>query len=102
MLTDNKRIELLAPAGSLDTLKAVAAAGADAVYCGGKQYNMRMLRPHFNLDENELQAAADWLHERDKKLYVTVNNIYLPQDLNGLGAYIQQARLAFCAAFAPV
>ena len=38
MLTDNKRIELLAPAGSLDTLKAVAAAGADAVYCGGKQY----------------------------------------------------------------
>lgn len=89
MLTDNKRIELLAPAGSLDTLKAVAAAGADAVYCGGKQYNMRMLRPHFNLDENELQAAADWLHERDKKLYVTVNNIYLPQDLNGLGAYIQ-------------
>jgi len=77
----NTNLELLAPAGKMDVLKSVAQAGADAVYAGGKRFNMRMLRPDFNFSDWELKQAADYLHEQGKRLYVTVNNLYVEDDL---------------------
>ncbi len=41
--------ELLAPAGTLEIMKEVLRAGADAAYCGGKNFNMRLHRSNFNL-----------------------------------------------------
>ena len=65
--------ELLSPAGSYEALLAAARNGADAVYLGAKVLNARAGAGNF--DREELIRAADYLHERGKKLYVTVNTV---------------------------
>jgi putative protease len=86
---DKKQIELLAPAGKWQALEEVAAAGADAVYLGGKRFNMRLLRPGFNFSDQELQDAVKYLHQLNKRLYITVNNIYYDEEIAGLADYLQ-------------
>lgn len=86
-MTDRK-VELLAPAGKWDVLESVVTAGADAVYVGGKRFNMRVLRSDFNFDEQELKDAVDYLHQRDKKLYVTVNNSYFDDEIGDIQNYL--------------
>lgn len=81
-------VELLAPAGKWDVLEAVIEAGADAAYIGGKKFNMRLLRPEFNFSEPELVKAVELLHSKGKKLYVTVNNLYLDHETSRLGDYL--------------
>lgn len=85
---DKPRVELLAPAGKWDVLEAVIEAGADAAYIGGKKFNMRLLRPGFNFSEPELIDAVALAHSKGKKLYVTVNNLYLDRETNSLGEYL--------------
>ncbi|NLW92233.1 MAG: hypothetical protein GXY34_11630 [Syntrophomonadaceae bacterium] len=84
----NNEIELLAPAGKWEVLEAVVRAGADAVYLGGKLFNMRMLKPDFNFSDQELKDAADLLHQQGKKLYVTINNLYCESEISQLGDYL--------------
>lgn len=71
--------ELLAPAGSLATLKAVAVAGADAVYAGGVRFGARAYAG--NLTEEELLYAIDYLHIHGKRLYLTVNTLLKENEL---------------------
>ena len=78
--------ELLAPAGDWDTLKVGVAAGADAVYVGGKLFSARQSAPNF--DEVELAKAADYLHLRGRKLYVTVNTLIKQEEIDGFLEYI--------------
>lgn len=66
-----KKIELLAPAGSLTKLKTAVDFGADAVYVGGKEFSLRAYADNFTLDE--LREAVSYVRERGKKIYVTVN-----------------------------
>lgn len=66
-----KKIELLAPAGSLTKLKTAVDFGADAVYVGGKEFSLRAYADNFTL--GELREAVNYVHERGKKIYVTVN-----------------------------
>lgn len=68
-----KKMELLAPAGSLETLRAVLAAGADAVYVGGGQFGARAYAKNFT--EEELLYAVDYTHLHGKKLHLTVNTL---------------------------
>lgn len=74
-------MELLAPAGSLEILKAVAAAGADAVYAAGEQFGARAYAN--NLTKEELLWAIDFLHLHGKRLYLTVNTLLKEQELYG-------------------
>lgn len=74
-----KKIELLAPAGSLETLKAVCAAGADAVYLGGAQFGARAYAKNFTQDE--LLYAIDYVHLHEKKLHLTVNTLLKDREL---------------------
>ena len=78
--------ELLAPAKDWDTLKVAVAAGADAVYVGGKLFSARQFATNF--DRQELTAAADYLHLRGRKLYVTVNTLIKQEEIEGLLDYI--------------
>ena len=55
-----KKVELLAPAGSLEIFKAVIAAGADAVYVGGNAFGARAYANNFS--EEELLEAIDYAH----------------------------------------
>lgn len=84
----NNRLELLAPAGKWETLKIVIENGADAVYLGGKRFNMRLLRPDFNFSDTEIQDAVDLAHEKGVKIYLTVNNLYLQEELDELADYL--------------
>lgn len=66
-----KKIELLAPAGSLKKLKTAIDFGADAVYAGGKEFSLRAYADNFTLEE--MREGVEYCHDRGKKMYVTVN-----------------------------
>ncbi len=94
-------LELLAPAGSMEILKAVISAGADAVYVGGNMFGARAYANNFS--NEELIEAIDYAHLYGRKLFLTVNTLLknneicnllydyiLPLYLNGLDAVIVQ------------
>ncbi len=85
----SSRTELLAPVGKWDVLEAVIAAGADAVYLGGKKYNMRLHRKDLNFSDEDLRSVVAYAHERSVKVYVTVNNLLTNVEIDDLAGYLQ-------------
>lgn len=73
--------EVLAPAGTLDTVQVVLDAGADAVYLGGKWFNMRMHRGSYNLTDEDVAAAIALCHDRGRHLYFVLNNLMFESEL---------------------
>ena len=71
--------ELLAPAGSMESLKAAIANGCDAVYLGMQKFGARAYSSNF--DEASLREAVDYAHLRNVKVYVTVNTIVFENEL---------------------
>lgn len=71
--------ELLAPAGSMEALKAAVANGADAVYLGMKRFGARAYSANF--DEEALMEAVNFAHLRGVKVYVTMNTIAFQDEL---------------------
>lgn len=90
-------IELLAPAGGWESLIAAADFGADAVYAAGKSYGLRAFADNFTPDE--IAQAAEYLHARGKKLYITLNAVFRARDFDGLENYIASLRDAAVDAF---
>ena len=70
-MTPNRRIELLAPAGSYEKLEIAIHYGADAVYLGGKDFSLRNLARNF--DPEEMARAVTYAHQRGARVYVTCN-----------------------------
>ena len=66
-------VELLAPAGNVESLDAAIGEGADAVYLGLKSFNARMRTTNFAW--NQFEGAVESLHRQHKKVYVTVNTV---------------------------
>ena len=89
MKLSQTKVELLAPAGKWDVLVAVIDAGADAVYIAGKRFNMRMHRSDFNFTDEQLALAVEFAHERNVKIYVTVNNLVSDAEMIGLYDYLK-------------
>ncbi len=65
--------ELLSPAGNFEKLKAAILYGADAVYLAGQRFGMRSAADNFSVEE--LYLASEYVHERGKKLYLTLNTM---------------------------
>ena len=86
-LTRNS-VELLAPAGTWEALEAAVEAGADAVYLGGKHFNMRMHRNDTNFDDAMLKEAVSYTHSHGVKLYITINNLISDEELPALKKYL--------------
>ena len=82
-------VELLAPAGTWDALVAAVDAGADAVYLGGKAFNMRVHNSNFNFDDAQLKAAIEFAHDRGVKIYITLNNLISAEELAPLEKYLR-------------
>ncbi|MDR3270566.1 MAG: DUF3656 domain-containing protein [Peptococcaceae bacterium] len=80
------RMELLAPAGDWLAFKAGVENGADAIYLGGKSFNARAGAENFSLDE--LRQSVRYAHERDVKVYVTVNTLVTDDELSELAEYL--------------
>jgi putative protease len=81
-----KKPELLAPAGNFEKLKYAVHYGADAVYLAGQRFGLRAKAGNFSTEE--LKQAAEYVHARNKKIYVTLNMIPHSKDLEGLDEYI--------------
>lgn len=81
-----KKVELLAPAGNLEKVKWAFMYGADAVYCGGKNYSLRANAD--NLSVEEIKEACCYAHSIGKKVYVTVNIVFHNEDVVGLKEYL--------------
>ena len=63
-------------------------SGADAVYLGGKHFNMRMHEGGFNFDDAMLKKAIDYAHEHGVRLYVTLNNLISNEEIPALREYL--------------
>jgi putative protease len=81
------RVELLAPAGDLEKLKMAIIYGADAVYLGGEAFGLRKASKNFTLED--IEKAVEFAHERDRKVYVTLNIVPHDEDLKGLDEYVK-------------
>lgn len=82
-----KRPEILAPAGSMETLIAALRTGADAVYIGGKKFSARNNATNFS--EDELPDAVKLCHKYGAKLYLAVNTIITDDEIYDFCNYIK-------------
>ncbi|MCI9977040.1 U32 family peptidase [Clostridioides difficile] len=82
-----KKIELLAPVGSFDSLKAAVQNGANAVYLGGKDFSARASANNF--DRNELIDAVKYSHIRGVQVFVTVNTLIKQYEIEDFVEYVK-------------
>jgi len=81
------KIELLAPAGSLEKMKYAFAYGADAVYLGVPAFSMRFRVNNFSMDQ--MKEAIEYAHGLKKKIYVTVNIVAHNYHLHEVPKYLK-------------
>jgi putative protease len=81
--------ELLAPAGSLDAVRAALANGADAVYLGAERFNARDEGAQLSLDE--VAEACRLAHERGRRIYLTFNILFKPAELADALVFLGEA-----------
>ena len=86
-IKSKKRIELLAPAGSMDSLKAAVMAGCDAVYLGGHNFGARAFSKNFSNDE--IIEAVNYCHLYGVKVYVTVNTLIYEKEVESFLEYVE-------------
>ena len=82
----DKKIELLSPAGDLERLKVTLLYGADAVYIGGEKYSLRANATNFTLEQ--IKEGCKFAHQRNKKVYLTLNIVFHNEDMAGVEEYI--------------
>lgn len=81
-MTKSNKIELLAPAGGMEQLKAAINFGADAVYMAGKAFGMRAKACNFDYDE--IEEAVKLAHDNNVSVYVTCNVLMHENNLDSL------------------
>ena len=81
-----RRIELLAPAGSMESLYAAVQAGTDAVYMGGSKFSARAYANNF--DDEQLKYAINYCHLYGVKVYITVNTLIKQEEIKEAIKYI--------------
>ena len=74
-----KKIELLAPAGSMESLIAAVNNGADAVYMGGIAFGARAYANNF--DRNNIIEAINFCHVRGVNVYITMNTLIYENEI---------------------
>lgn len=82
-----EKVELLAPAGSRDALRAAVCNGADAVYLGGPDFHARQAA---SFTEEDLQWALLFAHHHGTRVYVAVNTLLKNREFEDLFGYIDR------------
>ena len=80
------KIEVLAPAGSMESLYAAINKGADAVYLGGNKFSARAYASNF--DNENMQKAIDYAHSYGVKIYVTIYTILKENEVEEAVRYV--------------
>lgn len=83
----NRTVEILAPAGSYESMVAAVNAGADAVYIGGSRFGARAYAN--NLDEETMVKAIDFMHIHGCRIYMTVNTLVKEKEMWDLYSYLK-------------
>ena len=83
-----KKVELLSPAGDLETLKVAVHCGADAIYISGKDYGARKFAKNFTIEE--IEEATNYCHLYGVKLYITVNTLIEETDIEEVTNYVKK------------
>lgn len=94
---NQKKTELLAPAGDLEKLKIAIIYGADAVYFGGEAFSLRAGAGNLSLDE--MSEGIAFAHERGRKCYLTLNIFPHNEDIGPLVDYLEQIKTIDIDAF---
>ena len=89
--------ELLSPAGNFEKLKAALLYGADAVYLAFNRFGMRSAADNFTLEE--LYEAAEYVHKRGKKLYLTLNTMPHSNEYPAIREFLESVKGAGLDAF---
>lgn len=82
-------LELLAPAGSMDALRAAVQNGADAVYLGGGGFHARVHAGDFSAEQ--LREAVAYCHIRGVRVHLTLNTLFTDRELPAVGRWIETA-----------
>jgi len=91
-LKKRKKPELMAPAGNHESLVSAINAGADAVYLGVNEFNMRATAKNFSIEE--LNNVVSYAHKRNIKIYLTVNTIVFENELINVKKVVKEAKKA--------
>jgi U32 family peptidase len=83
---NNNKPLILSPAGDRLSFLAAIAAGADAVYCGLKNFSARMQANNFSV--SELAELTDFAHKKNVKVYITLNSLLKPDEIKNAGNLI--------------
>ena len=87
-----KKPELMSPVGNWEMLKAAVDAGADAVYFGIKNLNMRVNAKNFTVDD--LKKITEFCHKNNVKTYLTLNIIVYENELKDVEVVLKAAKQA--------
>ena len=82
------KVELLAPAGSLNKLKYALKYGADAVYIGGEEFSLRTASKNFT--NEEIKEGIEFAHNMGRKVYITANIIAHNRDLKEFPDFVRE------------
>lgn len=86
---NNRKMEILAPAGSVEALTAAVRSGADAVYLGSTRFGARASAKNFDCEQ--LKEAVEYCHQRGVKLYLTMNTLITDHEMEAAVQMAQQA-----------
>lgn len=96
-MRSNREIEVMAPVGSFESLEAAFQGGANSVYFGIEQLNMRA-RSSNNFTIEDLTDIANKCHENGVKAYLTLNTILYDHDIKLMKSIIDAAKASNCDA----
>ncbi|ADY72952.1 peptidase U32 [Desulfurobacterium thermolithotrophum DSM 11699] len=82
--------EVLSPAGNLEKLKFAIDFGADAVYLGGKLFNLRAKANNFTVEE--MAEGIEYAHRKGRKVYVTLNAFARNDDFEGIKNFVKEVK----------
>ena len=88
------KIELLAPSGNIESFMAAVSAGADAVYVGLKDFSARAKAKNFSY--KQLKEICSYAHEKNVKIFVTVNTLIKNSEIKDVIRSLEQISLS-CA-----
>ncbi|PWJ39219.1 peptidase U32 family protein [Sediminitomix flava] len=92
-MSQPQKIELMAPAGGFDSLVAAIQGGADSVYFGVEQLNMRA-RASMNFTLDDLDKVAELCNEHNVRSYITLNTIVYDHDISIMKTVCDRAKAA--------
>ena len=86
---NGRKIELLAPVKTFEDFQKTIHSRADAVYFGGKKFNMRVHNKAYNLTDEQIAQAVKTAHQLGKKVYITFNNMMNDTELEASVTYLR-------------